>query len=44
LCGLGLRYDAELSQGVKTDELKQGANAEARAGQELVLVFDRRAD
>ena len=40
LCGLGLRYHAELSQGVKTDELKQGANAEARAGQELVLVFD----
>jgi SAM-dependent methyltransferase len=40
LTDLGLRFNAELSQGVPTRHLRQGTNTE-RAGQELVLVFDR---
>jgi SAM-dependent methyltransferase len=44
LVDLGLRFNAELSQGAPTGHLQQGANAEARAGQELVLVFDRGVD
>jgi SAM-dependent methyltransferase len=41
LTRLGLDLNAELSRGVPTGHLRQGTNATARAGQELVLVFDR---
>jgi len=43
LTALGLELNAELSQGVPTRHLRQGTNTE-RAGQELVLVFDKAAD
>lgn len=44
LVDLGMRYNAELSQGAPTGHLQQGSNSEARAGQELVLVFDKGVD
>lgn len=40
LVSLGLHFRPELSRGVQTGHLRQGANPE-RAGQELVLVFDK---
>jgi SAM-dependent methyltransferase len=43
LTGLGLILDPALSQGVPTRHLRQGSNTE-RAGQELVLVFDKGVD
>ena len=44
LVDLGMRYNAELSHGAPTGHLQQGSNSEARAGQELVLVFDKGVD